>query len=219
MTQLTLGTINADARAQWDARLEAYVAGERSRYLGMAQHIAPRLDDPHAVWARITFAVLSANARFEDAVNALKYAERVNGDVTEVQIVQHRMTPDKAQWVRALPRDERILKWVRVDGESYHAHRERLRAVQGLAYAKASFACALLEPVHADVACVDTHIQRVYLGGRGFRQLSVPAYLAVEDQIRAVGRRHGMSTFCAQWAVWDFARGWREEHDIFGGNG
>ena len=99
-----------------------------------------------------------------------------------------------------------------------HAHRLRLRHdVSGLGLCKASFASALLEPMTADVACIDTHMQKVYFGSRGFRTLSLDVYLGAEAKVRAVGERHEVSTFVAQWLIWDHVRGVVEPHAIFPG--
>jgi len=42
-------------------------------------------------------------------------------------------------------------------------------------------------------------------------------YLAVESKIRAVAERHGISTFLAQWLIWDHARGTITTHAVFPG--
>ena len=125
----------------------------------------------------------------------------------------YRMTPGKAKWINAIPLDPRCL--ARQPGESHHEQRLRLVGVPGLALTKASFAVALLDPLRADVACIDTHMQRVYLGYRGFKSLKLREYLGVESKVRGVAQRHRVSTFVAQWAIWDHARGKVTTHAIF----
>jgi thermostable 8-oxoguanine DNA glycosylase len=93
----------------------------------------------------------------------------------------------------------------------------RLKGIAGLGLAKASFAACLLYPLEADLACIDTHIQKVYLGFDRFRSLNHATYCAVEEQIRELAQRVGISTFLAQWLIWDFSRGTVSSHDIFPG--
>jgi hypothetical protein len=70
----------------------------------------------------------------------------------------------------------------------------------------------------ADVACIDTWIQKTFLGHTGFRALSLKDYCEVEEKSRSYARKFDVNTFLAQWLIWDFARGESNNHDIFPGN-
>lgn len=191
----------------------AYLAGNRQLYLNMARDVVPDLRDERAVWARVAFAILSAHAHFDMARAALDYCVENRDDIREEGLRPYTMVPAKAYYVSAIGN---ALEHVRRDGETYHEHRLRLwKTVPGLGLVKASFAVALLDPLHADVACLDTHLQRVYLGTTAFKRLPLATYLCVEAKVRRVARRHEVSTFVAQWAIWDHARGGVTSHDIF----
>ena len=144
---------------------------------------------------------------------------RHKGQVDADTLVGYRMTPDKAEWCNRLPVGRPLLALTRQDSETYHDHRLRLkRDVLGLGLCKASFLTALLDPLNADVACIDTHMQKVYLGNTGFRSLSMTTYLGVEAKVRKVAERHHVSTFLAQWMIWDHTRGSTTTHAIFPGS-
>ena len=93
------------------------------------------------------------------------------------------------------------------------------KEVLGLGLAKASFAACLLYPLDADLACIDTWIQKVFLGNTGFKSLGLADYLLVESKIRTFANCFGVSTFLAQWLIWDHARGGSaNSHSIFPGS-
>jgi len=82
----------------------------------------------------------------------------------------------------------------------------------GLGYCKLSFACCLIDPLNADVVCLDTHILQVYMGhrpserevARVYNQLST--YERIEGQLLAEAGQVGLPPFAHQWAVWDWKR-------------
>ena len=198
--------------------IDSYLSANRAWYLDRAAHITPDLRNPAHVWARFALAILSAHTNFTYATKALAYAVTCKGNATRRRIKRFGITPDRADYLNALPGGRDILSLIRHDDESWDAHRARIRdTVPGLGYIKASFAVALLDPLQADIACLDTHMQGVYLAvPQAFRYTkSLPLYRTVEAKIRTVGQRHGVSTFLAQWAIWDHARGKREDHNIF----
>lgn len=213
MDQLALGSVLAEAREDTLARVERHVATVAREYRGMAELIAPNLADWREVRARVVFAILSAHATFEAAVAGLRAVE--SGRPEAIVALGH--VPAKVSYLRALPQDGDVLTLTRLPYETWDAHRERLRlTVPGLGRCKATFATCLLEPTIADVACVDTHIARLYLGQRAApSDRDRATYLAVEDRIRGTARLHGLSTFAAQWAIWDYVRGTRTDHDIW----
>jgi len=200
--------------------LDRYCATNRQRYLGMATLIEPNLHDWRHVWTRAAFAILSANATFKVAVAALSYATKRIGTADPEALSAFGMVPQKAKWLNNLPIGARALSTLlRAQSETtWYEYRLRLsRHIGGLGLAKASFCVALLYPTTADVACIDTHMQKVYLGYSAFKTISVKAYLAVEAKVRTLAQRHDVGTFIAQWMIWDATRGKVEDHAIFPG--
>lgn len=99
------------------------------------------------------------------------------------------------------------------NGDDDDAYRWRIqRNVRGLGIAKASFAVALTAPSTSDVCCVDTHMCRIFTGKRPTGAISKTLYLDIESRIRSLASEYGLSTFCAQWCLWDAARGVSNPH-------
>jgi thermostable 8-oxoguanine DNA glycosylase len=198
--------------------IERYVTAMAPQYVKAARKITPDHGDPVQVWSRLAFAILSANTPFQDSVDALKYAMANRGKVTGQALAQFKCTPSKADYLNNLPDDKRVFVYLRQTDESWNTYRLRLKKnVAGLGLAKASFAAALLYPLEADVACLDTHMQTIYLGLKGFHTLSLATYHYVEAQLRELAQRARINTFLAQWLVWDYTRGIVSDHDIFPG--
>ena len=218
IVQLRFDSIVGDSFRARQRAIDGYLTAQRDRYLGMAQLITPDLTNWTQVYSRAAFAILSANVDFDRAVAALGYVNRHRGQVHEKDLAPYGMTPAKAHWCNAIPRGTACLAWCRMTGESYHEHRVRLwKSVKGLGLCKASFLSALLEPCDADVACIDTHMQTVYLATSGFKRLGLVDYMDVERKVRQVAERHHVSTFVAQWAIWDHTRGSLTDHAVFPG--
>jgi thermostable 8-oxoguanine DNA glycosylase len=217
-TQLEFTTILNDAFAQYEKRIVAYVAANRSKYIAFAEGIAPKAFDDDEIYSRIAFAILSANSPFDDSVKALAVAVEKRGHVKPIDISRFKQVPAKAKYINALARMN--LQSLRLaPSESWHEYRLRLKSkIRGLGLAKASFAACLLYPMDADLACIDTWIQKIFLGHTGFKSLGVGDYLIVEAKIRAYAVCFGISTFLAQWLIWDHARGIESDHDIFPGS-
>lgn len=220
--QLEFTTIVNDAFASYERRIVAYMAENRDKYEVFARTIAPNLDADADIYARIAFAILSANAPFDDSVKALNVAVKrfaAGKSIKPEDIVYFKMVPAKAKYLNRLGRFN--LQTLRKQhGEDWHEYRMRLKSkVLGLGLAKASFAACLLYPLEADLACVDTWIQKVFLGNSSFKSLGVSDYLLVESKIRTYAACFGVSTFIAQWLIWDFARGGTaNNHSIFPGS-
>ena len=198
-----------------------YMAANVAIYRGFADIVKPSLSDSEQVFTRVAFAILSANAPFEDSVSALHVVVKHKGNTQGRALAPYRMVPAKATYCNRLweicqVEHEALLKQ---ESESWHEYRMRLKwLVGGLGMAKASFAACLLYPDEADLACVDTWVQKVFLGHSAFKQLSVVKYLEVEAWIRSYGVRFGVSTFIAQWLIWDHARGETQAHGFFPGS-
>jgi len=209
-----------DAFAQYEKRIVAYMAAHKLEYEIYAMTITPCNYDRREIYYRVAFAILSANSPFEDSVKALNVAIKAFASGTTlkpVDLIYYKQVPAKARYLNRLAKME--LSALLRGNETWHDYRLRLkRQVKGLGLAKASFAACLLYPLTADVACVDTWIQKVFLGHTGFKTLGVRDYLHVESKIRTYGACFGISTFLAQWLVWDFARGSANSHSIFPGS-
>ena len=220
--QLAFSTILNDAFAQYERRIAHYCLNNKDKYVGMAKMITPDLSDKEAVYARIAFAILSANAPFDDAVKALGVAIKKKDKLQWRDIVWYKQVPAKAKYCveawRLIRQDSCIA--TKDNDESWHEYRLRLkREFKGLGLAKASFAACLLYPLEADLACVDTWIQKVFLGHTGFKSLGLRDYLTVEAKIRTYAACFDVSTFIAQWLIWDHARGGvANSHAIFPGS-
>lgn len=221
--QLEFTTILNDAFAQYERRIAQYMFENKEKYEGFARVITPGAYTDDEIFHRITFAILSANAPFDDSVKALNVCikKREQGiAVKPADIVWFKQVPAKAKYINALNRMN-IHGLVRWDGlgETWHDYRMRLKKiVKGLGLAKASFAACLLYPLDADLACVDTWIQKVFMGHTGFKNLGIADYLLVESKIRTFANCFGISTFLAQWLIWDHARGNVSNHAIFPGS-
>ena len=208
MKQLDLEPIVRQAFSKRRKAINAYIGANREKYIAFATMLTPSETDEKAILSRVAFAVLSANASLEDAIKALGYCleryaqvENVESDVLRT----YHMIGAKADWVNRL--------WYRTNfedllrqGDSWNDYRLRLRHVKGLGLTKASFAACLLYPLEADLACVDTWMQKVFLGNPSFKTLKLVNYRRVESQIRRIARTFRVSTFLAQWMIWDHAR-------------
>lgn len=199
------------------------------RYASFAAAIDVGESD-RAVYWRIIFAVLSVHspiaatfeayrtlrlwrARFGRMPSTRKLqsllltAKGSNGNVTQycyrkavyVREFDKGWQDDKAAYIR--------------NGDSDADWRVRLqRNVKGLGLAKASFAVALSAPATADVCCIDTHMHAVFTSRVPGKAISRRGYLALEERVRILAKEHGLSTFAAQWAIWDAHRGVMNPH-------
>jgi len=218
-TQLEFTTILNEEFAAREKRIVGYIVENRELYEGFARAITPASYTREVIYSRIAFAILSANAPFEDSVKALNVAIKRAGKLRPQDIVFYKMVPAKAKYLNKLW-NMHLQGLCKQEIEGWHEYRMRLRAsVKGLGLAKASFAAALLYPLEADVACIDTWIQKVFLGHQGFKSLGLGDYLTVEAKIRTYANCFGCSTFLAQWLIWDHARGGAvNAHAIFPGS-
>lgn len=217
--QLEFTTILNDAFAQYERKIFIFMATNREKYEGFARlNLEPKSHSRDEVLQRIAFAILSANAPFDYTIKALNVVIKKDGKIHARDIMFYKMVPAKAKYIRelyAIP--TQVL--LRQRDESWHEYRMRLKArVKGLGLAKASFAASLLYPLEADLACVDTWIQKVFLGHTGFKSLGLMDYLTVEAKIRTYANAFGCSTFLAQWMIWDHARKETNSHAIFPGS-
>lgn len=219
--QLDLGDILEQSFKAREAKLFTYAYRNVSKYRVAARMITPDLSSKEQVFDRIAFAILSANAPFEKSVAALDYVSRNRGMVDAEDLIQYTMVPTKAAWLNSL--------WDIFDNEGHGEYLKgaetwqdyRLllaKKVKGLALAKASFAASLLYPLEADLACIDTWMQKHYLGHSGFKTLSQRDYLKVEARIRRFAGQVGVNTFLGQWMIWDAVRGeGMNDHAVFPG--
>jgi thermostable 8-oxoguanine DNA glycosylase len=222
MQQQSFETVLAESFRSHERRMLRYMTDNREKYLASARFIDSTVKDRDFVFSRIAFAVLSANTPFDASVKALNYVLENAGAVSRHDIQEFTCVPAKADYVNAL-HDACVAdhtRFLRAPRERWSDYRYRLqREVKGLGIAKASFAVSLLYPLTADVACVDTWVQKVFLGHSAFKSLGKATYEKVEAKIRSYARRVGVGTFIAQWLIWDHARGGlHNEHAIFPGS-
>jgi thermostable 8-oxoguanine DNA glycosylase len=219
--QLEFTTVINEAFAQYERKIVAYMAAHKLEYEMYANAITPSAYSNAEIFSRVAFAILSANSPFEDSVKALNIAVKAfeqGANVKASDLVYYKQVPAKARYLNKLARMN-LSTLLRESEETWHGYRLRLkRTVKGLGLAKASFAACLLYPLTADVACVDTWIQKVFLGHTGFKTLGIRDYTLVESKIRTYGACFGISTFLAQWLIWDHARGTSNAHAIFPGS-
>lgn len=196
----------------------AYAFENRDLYRAQAKVITPDLSSWQQIWDRFAFAILSANTPFKDTVDALKVVTLNKGATTPADIVDFKMVPAKAGYLNDLPRDLEAFKPLLKGKETWSEYRLRLQAnVRGLGLCKASFTVCLLYPLRAQVACLDTHMQRLYLNGQVFKQLPVKLYQSIEERINLLARKVKVNVFLMQWMIWDFQRGSPNNHNIFPG--
>src|SRR5712692_9886214 len=140
--QLTFQSVIDSSFRQHECKFQEYMLENLELYRGFARMITPDLNDKVAVYTRIAFAIVSANAPFEDSIRALDVAIVKRGEVTREDMLQFSgMTPAKAIYVNELWESlERGTKPFLHGKESFQDYRERLMVIKGLGRAKASFA-------------------------------------------------------------------------------
>lgn len=220
--QETFTNIIAEVDRAWRKDLYAYARAKRQIYLDYATFIAPTSYDEEQVFRRLAFSILSVQSPFERGagafarVCALSWDARQNMGKVRDAIDDLIYLDVKSKGIARLAMDIRadLEPFLRAENEEWHLYRRRLESlVHGLGKAKSSFAACLLYPLDADLACLDTWMLRHFridetLNGR----LSWETYLAVEKYIRRYARAWKVSTFIAQWIVWDHERGSEESH-------
>ena len=219
--QLAFNNVLDHSFRQRSKAIGVYMAANREKYIAFAEAIQPNLSKDKDIFGRIAFAILSANTPFEASVKALGYTleqwDRGRHIEWEELTTFGAFVPNKVKWINTLM-DSDLRDYRHRPAESWNDYRLRLKEIKGLGLTKASFAACMLYPLQADLACVDTWIQKVFLGNEGFRQLRIKDYLAVEAKVRRFGRTFNVSTFLAQWMIWDHARGQSNNHAIFPGS-
>lgn len=216
--QLEMESILEHSFKQRVKAIDCYITKNVLLYHGNATLIKPNFNDWESVWDRVAFSILSANCHFDKAVKALGYATSCKGFADSKVMLQWGMVPAKADYLNALPGPELINGLLKKEYETWHEYRIRLsKNVKGLGLAKASFAACLLYPTEADLACVDTWIQKVFMN-QTFKELGIKNYCKVETKIRRIAQRHGINTFLAQWMIWDHTRKVMTDHSIFPGS-
>jgi len=206
------------------ATADAYAIAHRDDYLAAAARMDPGPNPTDAqVHARVAFAILSANTGFDQAVKALGYAASVGYRCEPFVLGAYGMVPAKSDYLRAMvgrnAREFLRLGNAGVGHESWTGYRERLaQETPGLGRAKASFVVCLLYPMTADVVCLDTHMQGILWGATSFLKIGRAQYERGETWIREWAPVWGVSTFLAQWMLWDCRRtGAPQSHDLFPG--
>jgi hypothetical protein len=203
--QLALPTVFEQEELARDTELTRYAIAHRNLYVTFARTITPYLESWPQVWDRLAFAILTANANTDHAVVALHLAQRARGSIGFHSIPG--MTPDKARYVNKLPTGRAIFHWRKRKHEGWHRYRLRLMEIDGLAMTKASYAACLLYPLEAEVACLDTWMQKLLTGVTGFDWLTADEYLEQERRLARWARTIEINLALAQWIAWDWLRG------------
>lgn len=192
--------------------------GWKDYYIAEGQRVASQ----HDTIRRIVFALLSVNAPFGATCQAYKaLAEvdlcdfwtvlaRIKQAASSDGVVNYPWT--KAKWINELAFHAYVegISFEPSVAESDVEYREYLMELKGLAYAKSSFAVMLVKG-QADVACIDTHIYRLFTGKPAKISLSRKRYLPLEDKVRQLAQAHDIATSVAQHCLWDAMRGLRTE--------
>lgn len=210
-----------DTTAWSEDKLRAVLAETGEGY----QRLAATLDtdeSPEAVYGRIVFAMLTVNSPIDASLAAYKQVMLAGAqapNLAEIIGTQWRgvgspvmYANQKAKYIREF--DERwgrnpyLFTCAYDDDDMW---RTRLaHSIRGLGIAKASFAVALVKPSEADVCCIDTHMFQILQGSGFYRKES--EYRRLESKVRQLAGEFGLSTFAAQWCLWDAKRGEVNEH-------
>lgn len=171
----------------------------RRRYIAEAWKVVPTLA-PEAAAERVAFAILTANQPLTRSVQALEWWR---GERPEPPPGMYSQQLQAAKEV--FPGHGPALERREEEGETPYQHRIRLAiSVPGLGLTKASFACALMEPITSPLACLDRHILRLLDVNKP--PGTVTQYRALERRIQDRARRVGLPGFLTQWALWDWQR-------------
>ena len=170
------------------------------------------------LYQRLGFAILSVNAPFDATCKAWEAFRQVEG-WDRLAIRQAIATPGSDGVVSYQPTKARWLVelWSSMyqsgldlrpcgDDQTYRDYVRR--SVTGLAWAKSSFGTMLVKG-SADVACIDTHMYRVFTGKHASKVIRKAVYLELEGKVRRLAKRHGIKASVCQHAIWDAARGQR----------
>ena len=182
-----------------------------------AQRVGPVENGADLYW-RMAFAILSVHSNFHATCGAWQELRGL-GDVVDPHYPVT-VIPTLRRWNRIQYPVQKgkflSLLWDAMfrDGECFWPqgledveYRDYVRkGVKGLAWAKSSFATMLVKG-EADVACVDTHMYRLFTGSPARGQIKGPEYLELESRVRVLAQRHGVSTSVAQHGLWDAMRG------------
>ena len=198
------------SRTERDERL-AYAKAHANEYRSSLGALA---DSPYSPWDMAEFAALSANSPFTRARAAWRATRGVHG-VQEIaktlQVCGVGPTTLKAEYCEGI----RGLSLTELPRPPYAAHRAG-HPIRGLGYSKYSFAACLIDPLGADVVCIDTWMYQAYNGrvpdAGWFRRPA--AYVALEGVIVSEAHVVNLPPFAYQWAVWDLARGVRTSHEF-----
>ena len=189
-------------------------------YLGEAERVRDNCPKGQPIWP-IVFALLSVNAPFGATCKAYEALRDEDTNLLDfwsvLQVVRSSHAPDgvvsypwtKSKWIQT------FVDSFRHDGVDFRPfvtdtdYRSYLQVnVKGLGLAKASFATMLVNG-SADVACIDTHMYRLFEGKPAQTAVRAKTYLRLEESVRTMAYRHGLPTSVAQHCLWDAMRGIR----------
>lgn len=222
--QYELSDLLAQADRSWWQSIDLYARANKDRYSDYAAFITLSHWNTEEVFKRLAFSILSVQTPFDRACGAfsrlMKLDKLSRGSRTRVSQaidgVMYRTVKTRGLVNAWFDCQNNPRQFEKQPAESWDTYRRRLTKLYGLGKAKASFAACLLYPLEADIACLDTWILKHFGLEQKNGRLSWDEYLACEALIRSHAQRWQVSTFLAQWLIWDHARGNVESHSILG---
>jgi len=182
---------------------------EISDYTNYWSQLQPRFIDE--AFKRYVFAFLSVHTTWENnckAYNILKDFSKWKDDeaLLHKKLVQSRagMHNNRTRYLIKFIKDfwsDQAAFVVKEDDESWTEWRDRLtKSILGLGKAKTSFALEMMYPVDAQVACMDTHLFKVY----GLDQTKDSKhYHQIEADWVERSNKRGLAPYMARCLYWD----------------
>ena len=189
---------------------QEYAHKNRQRYLDWCGGVE---SGPFDAVDKLEFAIISAHTKFDFSIDGFLNSRGVE-DVSTLGNVLNaaKVTApgNKAGAILSL-RDMVLYGDTPLPDSCYQAYRRDYK-LPGLGHCKLSFGACLIDPMGANVVCLDTHILQVYMGrmptkqevSKVYRKLDV--YSDIESQLLSEAEDVGLPPFAYQWAVWDWKR-------------
>ena len=187
-----------------------FAYSHRERYLDWAGQVST---GPWSVADRVEWAVISAHTPFAASVDGWRKTRGLVEleDMAEALAWAGVVGPaKKAAWCLTV-RAGLVSGEIPPPTAPFAAWRKGVK-IAGLGWCKQSFAACLVEPLTADIICLDTHmIQAVYERRPTQREIGAVhannfRYAAIESRLLHEAQEIGVLPFPYQWAVWDWTR-------------
>lgn len=163
----------------------------------------------------IVYALISTNNKWQPNVKMYRAYKKLQPGFTIEQLTEAFAATRSGQHITKAQKICAFLeKWNNnpydysaISGESFAEFRKRLiknKLVKGLKMAKASFALEMLEPLRADVVCLDRWMIRLY--GRNPKSTSDTLYVKMERHFVKICRKMGFHPAIARHIIWNMIR-------------